>query len=514
MAKRLQAFLHQNRLGTFTFRWRPPGDVAEHFAQRAFEYSLGTRVRSEAWHRALPVTLRAKALVTELRAMKLPKKPPLKTELVRSVFFLDGTRETVDYDPSKPAEVAEANRIFAEARQNNPAAPEALMPPESGVAPSPSPSRAAGGGPTISAAFTTFFSEKRATRAWKDPEHAERYDHGPIIKELIDVTGDRGIGALAVTHLRQYKEALMNSSSALATKKKKLQRLSAFLNWARDVHEITKVSTAILTLGKRTGAAKHYLPFDDGDLKALFDSEAYQVQSFSKASEFWIPLLGLYTGARINELAQLLVDDIADLDGVPVVRINEEGDKRAKTTASTRTLPLHPALIAAGLLTYKASIKAEGWDRLFPELTKSKTAKNGYGKDPGSHFTAYRRRMGVSPDVDRQKVFHSFRTTANCALRYLNVPLERRQRLVGHEAEDTNNAVYRPDDLERMFSITTLLEDMSKLSFPVSHPVYIAKSEHRLQRIAAARRRITRNKTGEPADLGASRMFTASPTTT
>jgi hypothetical protein len=172
MAKRLQAFPHQNRLGTFTFRRRAPGDVAEHFAQRAFEHSLGTKVRSEAWHRALPVTLRAKAPVTQLRAMKLPKKPPFKTERVRSMFLLDGTRETVDYDPSKPAAVAEANRIFAEAGQNNPVAPEALLPPESSVALSSGPCRAAGVGSTISEAFATYCDEKRAAGAWKDPEHA------------------------------------------------------------------------------------------------------------------------------------------------------------------------------------------------------------------------------------------------------------------------------------------------------------------------------------------------------
>jgi hypothetical protein len=204
----------------------------------------------------------------------------------------------------------------------------------------------------------------------------------------------------------------------------------------------------------------------------------------------------------------MLVDDITELDGVPVLRINDEGDKRTKTPASTRSVPIHPKLIAAGLLAYKDTTKAEGWHRLFPELTKSQTAKNGYGKVPGSYFTAYRRRMEVSPDVDRQKVFHSFRTTANSVLRRLEVPLERRQRLVGHEPSDTNNAVYHPGDLDQMFAIATLLEDMSKLNFPVTHPVYIATPKHRQERIAAARRRIKVNKTGEPVDFGALSKFT------
>ena len=60
-----------------------------------------------------------------------------------------------------------------------------------------------------------------------------------------------------------------------------------------------------MQLPKGKGEASHYEPFSDDDLKKLFGSTEYRDQSFAKASEFWIPLLGLYTGARINELAQL-----------------------------------------------------------------------------------------------------------------------------------------------------------------------------------------------------------------
>ena len=271
----------------------------------------------------------------------------------------------------------------------------------------------------------------------------------------------------------------MGSSLALRTQRKKLQRLRSFLTWARDIAEHTTVSSAILQVGRRSGDEAHYESFDDNDLKRLFESDAYRTQSFEKAFEFWIPMMGLYTGARINELAQLLVDDITELDGVPVVRINDEGDKRTKTPASTRTVPLHPALVAAGLLTYQLTIKAEGWHRLFPELTKSKVAKNAFGKEPSECFTAYRRSCDVSRDVDRKKVFHSFRTTANSMLRFRNVPQERRERLVGHEPDGTNDKDYRTPDRDKMFPIATLLEDLTLLAFPITHPVYVVAPHHR-----------------------------------
>ena len=130
----------------------------------------------------------------------------------------------------------------------------------------------------------------------------------------------------------------------------------------------------------------------------------------------------MYTGARINELAQLRLVDITEHDGVAVLSINDEGDKRTKTPASRRKVPIHPLLVEAGFLEYHKLVCDEGWQRLFPELTRSNVSKNGYGKEPGRFFTKYRRAQGVSPEADRKKVFHSFRTTANSKLRFAQVP--------------------------------------------------------------------------------------------
>lgn len=132
MVRRLQAYLHQNRLGTFNFRWRPPRDVADCFAQRAFEISLRTKNRSEAWLRALPIALAARRLIVDLRSQPMNRRKLTRFDLVRSIQWVDGTEQKVDYDPSNPAEVAEANRIFAELREQaaeTPAIPEATETP-------------------------------------------------------------------------------------------------------------------------------------------------------------------------------------------------------------------------------------------------------------------------------------------------------------------------------------------------------------------------------------------------
>lgn len=501
MGFRFQSYLHKNRHGTLCFRWRPPRDVADRFTQSAFVYSLGTKECKRACARALNSLTRVNQFVALLRTMKSDKSKLFNTEIVRSIVLPDGTEHKMDYDPRNPAELAEADRVLGPPVSDERAADEGFERLEQALKPPP-PARGRVSTPLISVAFQTFCAQKRSEGAWKDPEHGERYDYGPIVTELIQASGDRPIGSLAVEHVRAFKAKILADASSSATKAKKLGRIKSFLNWARDEQQLTSVSTAILQLSGRKIDSAHYEAFSDDDLKKLFNSPAYRDQSFAKASEFWLPLLGLYTGARINELAQLHLDDISEHDDVPVLSINDEGDKRTKTPASSRKVPIHPRLIEAGFLEYHQLVRAEGWQRLFPELTRSNIPKNGYGKEPGKFFTKYRRAQGVSLDADRKKVFHSFRTTANSMLRFAEVPQERRERLIGHESEGTNNKVYRPDDLDRMFPIARLLADLEKLDFGLQHPKYEPCPGHRKERLSAARRR-SRTKSAEPGDQAA-----------
>lgn len=499
MAQRLQAYLHKNRVGTFTFRWRPPKADRDRFDRTAYEFSLGTKDRTVAWHRGARAAAMAQGLLALARTMPKPKKKEelFTFELIRSFTLPDGSAETIDYNPEHPGEMKEAERVVAEirARQSQLAA---SLPVTAAAPPTRSHSSA-----TISATFRQYCDEKTQAGAWKDPHIAEKYDHGPIIALLIDLVGDKRLDQLAAEDLRVFRKRVLAESGTTTNKNKKLQRLRAFLAWARE-HEFTSVTAAPLNGIRVKGKEHHYEPFTNEELASLFHSKAYQTQDFKEANQFWIPLLGLYTGARVNELAQLHVDDISTHDGIDIIRIDDEDYKRTKTDASVRVIPIHSALIGAGLLEYVSAIRAEGWQRLFPEL--SWTAKSAYGKDPSSDFTAYRRACGVSPDKNRVKVFHSFRTTANSVLRFKGVPKERRERLVGHESEDTNNRAYRPADRDEMFSMATLRDDLEKLSFDLTHRPYSPSNKHCLARILAARRRRKR-KASESQDEVALDLF-------
>jgi site-specific recombinase XerD len=77
---------------------------------------------------------------------------------------------------------------------------------------------------------------------------------------------------------------------------------------------------------------------------------------------FWVPLLCLYTGARVNEIAQLDVDDVYKEQGIWCIHINDKDDKSVKTESSIRLIPIHQHLIDLGFVRYVSAIKAARQD--------------------------------------------------------------------------------------------------------------------------------------------------------
>jgi hypothetical protein len=161
MGSRFQSYLHKNRHGTLCFRWRPPRDVADRFTQSAFVYSLGTKESVRARVRALYSLIRVNQFVLLLRAVKSDKSKLFNTEMVRSIVLPDGTEHKVDYDPSNPAELAEANRILDALVGDERSLDTAFDTLDRTLKPSP-PARGRVSTPAISVAFQTFCAQKRS----------------------------------------------------------------------------------------------------------------------------------------------------------------------------------------------------------------------------------------------------------------------------------------------------------------------------------------------------------------
>lgn len=206
---------------------------------------------------------------------------------------------------------------------------------------------------------------------------------------------------------------------------------------------------------KKNSLKSGWKQFSPDELKLIFNPA--NLLALEKPCDFWLPLLGLFTGGRISELYQLKVTDIYQIDGIWCIDITDEGDgQTVKAVAGVRKIPVHPMPLEIGLLDYLEDAQTYGGS-IFPYMNAD--AFGHYGKTPGRRFGEYLDRLKID---NRLKVFHSFRSTSNNCLKQNGVPEEVRCQFVGHEYDTVNSTTYG-SDLGPKF----LLEHAAnKLDFP------------------------------------------------
>jgi len=174
---------------------------------------------------------------------------------------------------------------------------------------------------------------------------------------------------------------------------------------------------------------------------------------------FWLPLLGLYTGARLNELAPLRVSDVTSDKATDVVAITikecPEQGRSLKNVASRRVVPVHPELLRIGFIEFvDHARKRDGADgRLFPLLTPG--PKGGFGEAWSKWFGRYKRGLGIT---NAASVFHSFRHSFKDALRAAGVGEDVNDALCGHAGQGGVARKYGAKDMVRRFTLPRLAD--------------------------------------------------------
>lgn len=481
MAYRLPAHLHRNRHGILYFRIAIPFDLQAATGQREIYRSLATANTRQAADAALALTVAFKAVFERLRRVGMSEHEKTAQERLEEFVQLPDLRLRLK---NAGMQVALEEQQAQLDRQEN----EIVNLKERGERDleialrtgSPSAAQPTSASKTISETWDGYKAEKIAAKTWKDGEDTAKYDHWPHVRAFINVVGDKPMGTVTADDVDQFqKQTLTNlDGGSPSNRKKRLERAGALFRWAKTKRYITDDFRELFRYPGKV-EENHYLKFDQADLVALFESDDYRQHRFKRPSEYWLPVLALFTGARLNELCQLTVRDIGKHEGVDTISIlDEEMGKRLKTAASRRIIPIHSTLIALGFLDYVGGVT----ERLFPELPENKARPGDFTKEPTRKFTEYRRRVGVGTDrfnVETgkwegrsSKVFHSFRSTLISALRKADVPKDRRTRLAGHEYEDTQDRNYNGGDVLTMFSMSTLKEDIERVQIVLAFTPY------------------------------------------
>ncbi|HKR44038.1 MAG TPA: site-specific integrase [Paraburkholderia sp.] len=251
------------------------------------------------------------------------------------------------------------------------------------------------------------------------------------------------VGALPVEAMTRqncitFKTAMLEAGQTAVNTDKQMTVFSTLLQYACDQGWIDANPARGVKVGVRANAKAARLPFDLPALKLIFGSPIYTAGARPGAAAgeaaYWLPLLALYTGARLEELAQLAPGDVheatyMDAGGTErstwIIRISDIGEGQAvKTATSRRRVPVHPDLIALGFISYAQSINAP---RLFPLLKIDTDGREGglFGKWFGKHI----RKLGIS---DRRMVFHSFRHLLKHTMRECGITEEVSDAITGH----------------------------------------------------------------------------------
>lgn len=307
----------------------------------------------------------------------------------------------------------------------------------------------------LSGAFDGWKAERKpSAKAWSEWSLA--------LRRFIETNGDLSLPKIDRGHIRKFKDALSGKGLSTASIKKQLGAVRTVLGWAVENGSIDQNVAAGVTVRDAKVRKQTRLPYADADLKVIFSSPIYTAGERPTAgggeAAYWLPLMALYMGPRLEEMGQALVADVITVGKVLCLSINDEGEgKSVKTVSSRRLVPIHPELIRLGFNDYVATLDKSG--RLFPDLQQDQFDK--WTGNFSKWWGRWARGLGIT---DRRKVFHSFRHTFKAACRRAGIQEEVHDLLTGHQGAGVGRGYGRPEEYSGEL-VATLATALQKVEY-------------------------------------------------
>lgn len=235
-----------------------------------------------------------------------------------------------------------------------------------------------------------------------------------------------------------YRAWLVANCKTPKTARDRLTAIKSLLKYAAETLEwIPKQPWRGLDIKATTTHKRR--PWSSGELATLFGTALHQRGTIPEhpyaggLSAYWVPLLGLFTGARLGELCQLRTVDVQEVGGCPVLVLTDDGeDQSIKSEAGHRAVPIHSELQRLGFLEYVKAIKATGADSLWPAMKIRKGKPSDFF---GRWFKEHREGLGLEPS------FHYFRHTVRPLMRQAGVSEETQDKVTGHATKGSVGTV-------------------------------------------------------------------------
>jgi len=242
------------------------------------------------------------------------------------------------------------------------------------------------------------------------------------------------------------------------TIRKWFNMIEAAFHWAVSEQLLNKNPAIGVKPAKDKGQTRDTFSLDDIAIILNSSAVAGNFRPVGGAGEAakWVPLIALYTGARLTEVGQLLLTDIKVEGAIhyfDFTTLDDDGNavKTLKNATSRRRVPVHHKIIEAGFLDYLAKLRATRQRYLFPLLPHGNGDPRLVMKPWGKWWGRYSDTLGITSS---RKPFHSTRHAFKRACRRAGIGKDVHSELTGHATSDVGDGYGRIDGMA--FDLDTL----------------------------------------------------------
>ena len=292
---------------------------------------------------------------------------------------------------------------------------------------------------------------------------------GSTVDDFIEIVGDIQISQVSPKDAREFKRIIallpkhrhqsprysnLNIKQILELKNvegqepkninKLIYRVRIFFRWLRNNYREYVPQNYFEGLSVQSKkVTRPREGFSNEELNQIFDPAKYlgytirNLKRRTKLTSFFVPLIGLHTGMRLEEICQMRLKDISTAGDYDVFKVVISEDTKLKNIQSERIIPIHENLKKLGFLDYCKYLRKLKYERVFYDLEKN---RDGYGRNMGRFFTDYLRKLDLYQH--QTKVFHSLRHTFITNLLQNGVREEVVNGLDGHAQKTMSTTVY------------------------------------------------------------------------
>tara|TARA_Y100000052_G_scaffold8201_4_gene8070 strand:+ start:55664 stop:57136 length:1473 start_codon:yes stop_codon:yes gene_type:complete len=477
MKSPLPSYLFQ-RKNIWYFRQRVPVELVDALGRKEFKSSLKTQDGKVAKRRAIQIASRLWNYFEQLESKIMKKNNSTLTELITMKDVVIGDKRfgeiSIDHEGDSDKEQATLNaflNIISESKSKDSAHQQPTSQSTNIL---------------LEGAITEYIANKR-----EEVDNESVADEKTIsategkLKRLVEVFGNVPVDTLLrkdaeqfrntllklpknMNKLRAYRDLSLNEVIALSptdtlstsTVNSYIEVASTFYKWC-TLNEYAKTNPFESLRIKKPKSAKKEIeerdPWDDEQLTTIFSTPVYTHHEFKHNYHFWLPLIGLHTGARMNEICQLYHDDLVQIEDHLFFKFCEDRpDQKLKTRSSRRLIPVHRKLLDMNFEEYIYWSKEQGHDRLFQSLTLT---RDGYSKNASNWFSRFRKSHNLRK-TDKKQDFHSFRHNVSDYFKQSDISDTQAAAILGHADQTITYGRYGKD-----LEVSKLIELIEKLDF-------------------------------------------------